>query len=139
MSHHKQSYMLIFKISFEPFYHIQIQMISRFIQDKHLRITHQCLGKCDTFFFSSGQRSNSLIQIWLDTKFIDCDIQLYFLFPMLQGIKIKQKFTNSLLIIQTSTCRGRSSEVLRKISDTDSFFSFNSSIAQIDFFHKHFE
>ena len=74
MRHHKQGDTLVFEVSFKPFYHIQIQMISRLIENKHLRISHQSLSQRDTFFFSSRQRSNSLIKIWFNTKFIDSDI-----------------------------------------------------------------
>gem|GEM_PF-6099472 len=58
---------------------------------------------------------------------------------MLQSIKVEEEFADSKVIIETSTCPGRSSEVLRKISDTDSFPSFNCPVTQINFFHKQFE
>ena len=128
MSYHKQGNAMIFEIPLKPFYHIQIQMVSRFIKNKHFRISHQCLGQRNTLFFSTRQRSNNLIKIRGNTKLIDSNIKFYFLFSMVYGIKIKEKLTHGLCFIQSS--------ILRKISYTNSFSPLNTSITHINLFHK---
>ena len=63
MRHHQQSEVGAAQIIFQPFGHIQVEVVGRLIQYKEIGFGDKRIGKRHTFQLSTGQRLHLLIEI----------------------------------------------------------------------------
>ena len=63
MRYHQQAKVGTAEIFFQPFSHIQIQMVGRLIQNQQVGFGNQGVGQCNTLQLSAGQLLHLLIKI----------------------------------------------------------------------------
>ena len=60
--HHQQAQLRTFQITFKPFYHFQIEMIGRLIQNQQIRFGNQYISQGHPFKLPARQCGNLLIE-----------------------------------------------------------------------------
>ena len=63
MSHHQQRHPLTRQIIFEPFHHIYVKVVGRFVEYKHVRLCEQDFRKSHTFCLASRQMFERHVRI----------------------------------------------------------------------------
>ena len=61
MSNHENSLVSTIQITLQPFYHFQIQMVSRLIQHQKIRFFYEYISKCHTFLLTTTELTHRLL------------------------------------------------------------------------------
>ena len=64
MRHHQECLITSIQKSLQPFYHLQIQMVCRLIENQQIRVGNQHIGQSHSFLLTATQLSHGLLQIF---------------------------------------------------------------------------
>ena len=65
MGNHQNAALVGAKIIFEPFQHVHVQMVRRFIQKKEIRMTDKSRRKVDTYLLPAGEGMDISVPVFI--------------------------------------------------------------------------